>query len=80
MTLFGPGGVGKTRLAAAVAHVNAGAFGDGVAFGPLVPVRAPGLVGSAMALADVRAGAHGSEVPKRLKLPYLHGRRKHCRS
>ena len=38
-TLVGPGGVGKTTLALAVAHGQAAAWPDGVAFIDLVPAR-----------------------------------------
>src|SRR5215211_998060 len=44
VTLTGPGGVGKTRLALAVAHDLAGSFADGVCFVPLDPIRDPGLL------------------------------------
>lgn len=44
LTLTGPGGVGKTRLAIAVAAWLAPNFVTGAAFVELVPVRDPGLV------------------------------------
>ncbi|WP_222851660.1 ATP-binding protein [Phytoactinopolyspora mesophila] len=51
VTAVGPGGVGKTRLALAVAADLAGAFTDGVWFVDLVPVTDPTMVGSAVAAA-----------------------------
>jgi non-specific serine/threonine protein kinase len=44
VTLTGPGGVGKTRLALHVAHDVAAAFPDGVRFIPLAAVRDPEFV------------------------------------
>jgi predicted ATPase len=44
VTLTGPGGVGKTRLAIEAARDVAGSFADGAAFVPLAAVRDPALV------------------------------------
>ncbi|WP_306360227.1 LuxR C-terminal-related transcriptional regulator [Nocardia sp. CC227C] len=51
VTALGPGGVGKTRLALAVAADLAGAFGGGAWFVDLVPVTDPEMTGSAVARA-----------------------------
>ena len=44
VTLTGPGGVGKTRLAVAVGELLRGRFGAGTVFVPLETVTDPGLV------------------------------------
>ncbi len=48
VTIMGPGGVGKTRLALAVARDLADGFADGVVFVPLATVRDESLVASAI--------------------------------
>jgi len=49
LTLTGPAGVGKTRLALAVTMEMCEHFADGTCFVPLAPVDDPDLVGSAIA-------------------------------
>jgi transcriptional regulator with XRE-family HTH domain len=49
LTLIGPAGVGKTRLALEVAVVTAPGFADGVTWVDLAPIRAPTLVGPTIA-------------------------------
>ncbi len=58
LTLTGPGGVGKTRVALRVARTESSNFSDGVCFVPLAPVRqaehVPNAVAAALGLHDVR--------------------------
>ncbi|HZZ10783.1 MAG TPA: winged helix-turn-helix domain-containing protein [Paraburkholderia sp.] len=49
ITIVGPGGVGKTSVALAVASVLTALFLDGVCFVDLAPVKDPKLVASALA-------------------------------
>jgi len=51
LTLTGPGGIGKTRLAIELAHTLAPAFGGAVVFVSLAAIADPMLVGSAIAQA-----------------------------
>jgi len=51
VSLVGPGGIGKTRLALQVAAETASGFADGVAFVDLAPLREPELVSASVATA-----------------------------
>jgi len=51
VTLTGPGGIGKTRLAIRVAEEGADAFAEGIAFVDLAPLSNPSLVPQALASA-----------------------------
>lgn len=61
LTLTGPGGVGKTRLAIELARRSASEFSDGASFVPLAAVRDPALVpveiARALGLQDSRGSA-----------------------
>jgi predicted ATPase/DNA-binding CsgD family transcriptional regulator len=61
VTLTGPGGVGKTRLAIAAATQLAAAFGDGVVFVPLASLSDAGLV--PVAIAQALGIQHGGNTP-----------------
>ena len=62
LTLVGPGGVGKSRLALAVAERAARAFGGRVWFVPLAEIREPRLVLSAIAQAVGVREAEGDDL------------------
>ncbi|HUG13863.1 MAG TPA: LuxR C-terminal-related transcriptional regulator [Thermomicrobiales bacterium] len=70
LTLTGPGGVGKTRLALAAAASLADTFRDGVAFVSLAAVTDPALVGSAIGTA-LRLAERGSHAPGDILAGYL---------
>jgi predicted ATPase/class 3 adenylate cyclase len=65
LTLTGPGGTGKTRLALAVADRVAAHYPDGVAFADLAPIATPDLVVPAIAAA---VGLPPGEGPVRPRL------------
>ena len=66
LTLTGPPGVGKTRLAIAVAGVAASRFPDGVAFVDLTDVRDPRLVAAAVLEATGSADVGTAEAADQL--------------
>ena len=72
MTVTGPGGVGKTRLAAEVAGRMAGRFADGVWLVALAPVQDPVQVPAAVAAA---LGVRGQGGPVAEALVRVLGRR-----
>jgi predicted ATPase/transcriptional regulator with XRE-family HTH domain len=60
LTLNGPPGIGKTRIAMQVANDIAGSFGGGVAFIPLASITDPALV--PVAIGQVLGAKHTSQV------------------
>jgi predicted ATPase/DNA-binding XRE family transcriptional regulator len=74
LTLLGPGGVGKTRLAVAVASTLTSAYRDGVVFVDLAPLTDARLVAATIARAlDVRES--GGPSARELLLEHLRPRR-----
>jgi predicted ATPase/DNA-binding CsgD family transcriptional regulator len=73
VTLTGPGGVGKTRLALQVAHDLSDTFDGYVQFVPLAAIREPGLVLPALAQAVGLVGL-GEQSPNEGLRTYLAGR------
>ncbi|MFL5733482.1 MAG: ATP-binding protein [Chloroflexia bacterium] len=70
LTLVGPPGMGKTRLALQVAANLTGSFRDGVFFVPLAPVRDPELVAATIAQTlGLQDAANGS--PRDALLDFL---------
>ncbi|MEO8607944.1 MAG: NB-ARC domain-containing protein [Chloroflexota bacterium] len=74
LTLIGPGGTGKTRLALEIAARAAAHFANGIAFVPLAPVGTPDQIISAVADA-LHIVFAGQSPPTAQLLDYL--RRKH---
>jgi predicted ATPase/DNA-binding XRE family transcriptional regulator len=73
LTLSGPGGVGKTRLALAIAASVQGAFRDGVWLVDLAPLRDPSLVVPEIAR-TLRVHEQGSQWLASALQSYLQGR------
>ncbi len=71
VTLTGPGGTGKTRLAVEVARRSKDAFLDGVVFVGLAGVRQPALVPAAVV--DVLGLTSGAASPSQRLKRYLDG-------
>ncbi|ONI91804.1 hypothetical protein ALI22I_06875 [Saccharothrix sp. ALI-22-I] len=74
VTLTGPGGVGKTRLALAAGAAMRRAFPDGVVLVELEQVRAPALVANAVSVA-VGLREQAGHAPLELLVEYLSARR-----
>lgn len=74
LTLTGPAGVGKTRLAVEVGRRVSGEFDQGVAFVDLSPIRDPSRVAPALAWGVGLQDAESPCLPERL-FAYLGGRR-----
>ncbi len=74
LTIVGPGGIGKTRLAMEAAHQSRESFPDGVWFVALVGVSAPALLVPAIASA-VNCQFQGPADPQSQLLHYLREKR-----
>ncbi len=74
LTLVGPGGIGKTRLAVAVGHDKQNVFSDSVYFVPLQPLSAPEQITLAIAQTLQYQLAGGAEPTDQL-FRYLKNKR-----
>ena len=73
LTLMGPGGIGKTRLAVAAAQAVAPAFSDGVWFVDLAPLHDPAGIDAAIGRA-LKLGESGTLSPAKQVAAYVKGR------
>ena len=71
LTLIGPGGIGKTRLAIQAAHEQAAAFPDGLYFVPLDPINPGDFLVSTLA-DHLSLSLDGLEDPTLQLMTYLH--------
>ena len=79
VTILGPGGMGKTRLAIEAAQAQLDAFAHGVRFVPLAPVAPADSAGSTNPLITALGDAldfafQGSKSPREQLLAYLRGK------
>jgi predicted ATPase/DNA-binding SARP family transcriptional activator/Tfp pilus assembly protein PilF len=70
VTVFGPGGIGKTRLALQAAADHLGTFSDGIAFVSLAPVETAAHVAPTVAAA-LGLSFHEGQDPEEQLLGYL---------
>jgi len=73
ITIVGPGGIGKTRLALAAAAEQAEAFTHGAAFVPLQAISSAAFVAPAI-LAALDVELQGQREPREQLLEYLRGK------
>ncbi len=72
LTLLGPGGVGKTRLALQASQQLAGNYSDGIYFVPLAPVATAELVPAAIVTAlQLKFRVRRSDEPEQTQLEQL---------
>ncbi|MEM7133157.1 MAG: tetratricopeptide repeat protein [Chloroflexota bacterium] len=74
ITLVGPGGSGKTRLAIAAARDAHETFANGAAYVALAPISSPDLIASTVA-ASLNLALEGQSTPQSQVLRYLRGRK-----
>jgi len=75
LTLVGPGGIGKTRLAIEAASHNLADYSDGIYYVSLAPISSPDFILTAIAEAlDFSLHTHGSVDPQSQLFDYLEKR------
>ncbi len=72
LTLLGPGGIGKTRLALQTSRELAGKFNEGTCFVPLAPVASADLVAAAVAnVFHLKFRIHRADEPEQTQMEQL---------